>query len=153
MGDFPLNIDPKPINGGVLVRIIGGSNKSAGGIILPPTTQGRPIQGRVEEISRGYHDGGVFRGHEVEVGDIVMFSSKNSIADRSFRFLRPEDFTYPEGTGDKDEKAEGQQEWASVRSRQSGTFDAIERQKEIDKLKYELELLKNKEGEIIIGGQ
>ena len=79
--------------------------------------------------------------------------SENSIADRSFRFLRPEDFTYPEGTGDKDEKAEGQQEWASVRSRQSGTFDAIERQKEIDKLKYELELLKNKEGEIIIGGQ
>lgn len=91
MGDFPLNIDPKPINGGVLVRIIGGSNKSAGGIILPPTTQGRPIQGRVEEISRGYHDGGVFRGHEVEVGDIVMFSSNSGfdliLDDIEFRII------------------------------------------------------------------
>jgi len=91
MGDFPLNIDPKPINGGVLVRMIGGSNKTSGGIILPPTAQARPTQGRVEEISRGYYDTGVFREHEVKVGDIVVFSSNSGfdliLDDIEFRII------------------------------------------------------------------
>lgn len=78
--------------------------------------------------------------------------SENSNADRSFRALSPDDFTYPEGEAPaKGVKADGQPNWASVRSRQSGIFDAIEKQKEIDRLKAEL--AEKSEGELVIGGQ
>lgn len=77
--------------------------------------------------------------------------SENSMADHSFRPLSPNDFTYPEGEPSEDNVAEGQPNWASVRSRQSGIFDAIDKQKEIDRLKAELN--QAKEGELIIGGQ
>jgi hypothetical protein len=78
--------------------------------------------------------------------------SENSVADRSFRHLKPEDFTYPEGEPSDVKEAEGQPNWASVRSRRSGIYEAIGKQKEIDKLKAELEA-KEKGEELIIGGQ
>lgn len=73
MGDFPLGVEPKPINGGVLVRIVGGSERTANGLYIPHTARSRPIQGRVEEVSRGYYDEGIFREHEVHIGDIIVF--------------------------------------------------------------------------------
>ena len=40
---------------------------------LPETARSRPVQGRVEEVSRGYYEEGIFREHEVHIGDIVIF--------------------------------------------------------------------------------
>jgi chaperonin GroES len=75
MGDFPRTVDPVPINGGVLVRIIGNSNITSGGLYLPDTAATRPVQGKVEEVSRGYYDpSGVWREHEVQIGDVVIFT-------------------------------------------------------------------------------
>jgi len=79
MSDFPAGVIPVPINGRVLVRILGGEKKTSGGIIIPDTTTERPICGRVEEVSEGYYDDGVFRTHTVQIGDTVVFQWKAGI--------------------------------------------------------------------------
>jgi chaperonin GroES len=76
MGDFPLSIDPKPINGRVLVRIVGNSRKTTGGIEIPETAHEYPVQGIVEELSPGWYEEGVFRTHQVAIGDTVIFNFK-----------------------------------------------------------------------------
>lgn len=77
MGDFPLGVDPKPINGRVLVQVVGDADKTSGGIVIPDSVVSRPMQGLVEEISEGYYDkGGVFRNHTVHIGDVVIFNWK-----------------------------------------------------------------------------
>lgn len=74
MGDFPLGVDPKPINGRVLVRLIQDSHST---IIIPDTvTVTKPMQGKVEEVSEGYYEEGLFRRHTVQIGDIVIFDWK-----------------------------------------------------------------------------
>lgn len=76
MGDFPLGIDPKPINGRVLVRIVGNSRRTTGGIEIPETAHEYPVQGVVEEISPGWYEEGMFRTHQVAIGDAVIFNWK-----------------------------------------------------------------------------
>lgn len=76
MGDFPLSIDPKPINGRVLVRIVGNSRRTSGGIEIPDTAHEYPVQGVVEEVSEGYYEEGMFRPHSVHIGDTVIFNWK-----------------------------------------------------------------------------
>lgn len=75
MGDFLRNVNPVPINGGVLVRIVGNARITSGGIHIPETATTRPVQGVVEEVSRGYFDpSGVWRNHELQIGDVVIFN-------------------------------------------------------------------------------
>lgn len=76
MGDFPLGIDPKPINGRVLVRMIGNVRKTSGGIHIPETATEYPLHGVVEELSPGWYEGGLFRPHQVAIGDTVIFNWK-----------------------------------------------------------------------------
>lgn len=76
MGHFNKSVDPKPINGRVLVKLVGNSKKSAGGIVIPDTVSTFPMQGVVEEVSEGYYDGMVFRNHTVMIGDVVIFDWK-----------------------------------------------------------------------------
>lgn len=76
MGDFPLGVDPLPINGRVLVKMIGNSRKTSGGIHIPETAKEYPVQGRVEELSPGWYEEGVFRSHQVAIGDVVIFNWK-----------------------------------------------------------------------------
>jgi chaperonin GroES len=96
MGDFPRSADPVPINGGVLVRIIGNSNRTSGGLFLPETATTRPVQGVVEEVSRGYFDlSGVWRTHEVQIGDVVIFTWREGfdliLDDIEYRIIQEKD--------------------------------------------------------------
>jgi chaperonin GroES len=76
MGDFARSVDPKPINGRLLVKIIGNSRRSSGGLYIPETASTFPMQGTVEEVSEGYYDGMVFRNHTVMIGDVIIFDWK-----------------------------------------------------------------------------
>jgi chaperonin GroES len=76
MGDFSLSVNPVPLNGGVLIRIIGSSKQSPGGIIIPDNVKNMPIQGVVEAVSQGYVREGLFMPHEVHIGDVVIFNWK-----------------------------------------------------------------------------
>lgn len=75
MGDFNKSVDPKPINGRLLVRMVGNSSKTTGGLFIPATAVSRPIHGVVEATSEGYYEGGVWRRHAVHIGDVVIFKS------------------------------------------------------------------------------
>jgi chaperonin GroES len=78
MSDFPLNIDPVPLHGHVLVRMLGNSKSSSGGIIIPDTVVNRPIQGVVEEVSQGeFVWDGQWVTHQVHIGDSVIFNWKS----------------------------------------------------------------------------
>ena len=76
MGDFPLEVDPQPICGNVLVRLQGNASMSAGGIHIPDTVVNKPVQGTVEAVSQGYVIDGMWVSHQVHVGDTVIFNWK-----------------------------------------------------------------------------
>jgi chaperonin GroES len=76
MGDFSLSSNPVPMNGNVLIRIIGNAKQSPGGIIIPDNVKNMPIQGVVEAVSQGYVREGLFMPHEVHIGDVVIFNWK-----------------------------------------------------------------------------
>lgn len=76
MGDFPLGVDPKPLNGRVLVRMIGNSKTTSGGIHLPETAHEYPLQGIVEALSEGWYGPNGVRNHQVSIGDVVVFNWK-----------------------------------------------------------------------------
>lgn len=76
MGDFPLNVDPRPLNGYVLVRMVGSTEITSGGLYLPKSAHERPIQGKVEEVSPGWYEGMMYRSHQVAIGDVVIFNWK-----------------------------------------------------------------------------
>lgn len=91
MGDFRRSVDPKPLNGVILVRMIGNSKQTAGGIHIPETAVAYPVQGVVEEISPGWYEAGLFRSHQVAIGDVVIFNWKDgfdlTLDDVEYRFL------------------------------------------------------------------
>lgn len=95
MGDFPLGVDPKPINGQVLVRMVKGGRQTSGGIHLPETVKAYPILGKVEEISPGWYEEGLFRDHQVAIGDTVIFNWKAGVDlyldDIEFRIVHEKD--------------------------------------------------------------
>ena len=76
MSDFPRDIDPRPINGKVLVKMTGNSQTTPGGIHIPDTAKEYPMQGTVVEISPGWYEAGLFRSHQVAIGDAVIFNWK-----------------------------------------------------------------------------
>ena len=95
MGDFPLGVDPRPINGRVLVRLIGNTKKTSGGIHLPDTAHEYPVQGKVEELSPGWYVDGYLRPHQVAIGDIVIFNWKSGfdlkLDDIEYRIIHEND--------------------------------------------------------------
>lgn len=77
MSDFPIGVNPKPIHGNVLVRLLGNAGETAGGIIVPETVVNRPVQGIVEAVSQGCVRDGIMFPHEVHIGDVVIFNWKS----------------------------------------------------------------------------
>jgi co-chaperonin GroES (HSP10) len=96
MGDFVRSVNPVPINGHVLVRLKPtGDFKTTGGIIVPEQVTTKPIVGKVEELSRGYVEAGIFRRHELQIGDVIIFNWKAGIDldldDVSYRIIHESD--------------------------------------------------------------
>lgn len=95
MGDFPLKVDPKPINGKVLVRMIDKARKTSHGLYIPETAKEYPMQGIVAELSPGWYEEGVFREHQVAIGDTVVFNWKAGfdlqLDDVDFRIIHEKD--------------------------------------------------------------
>jgi len=95
MGHFSKSVEPVPINGRILVKIIGNSKKTSGGIVIPDSVETFPLQGKVEEVSEGYYDGMVFRNHAVMIGDVVIFDWKAgfllTLDDTEYRLIHEHD--------------------------------------------------------------
>ena len=65
----------RPLHDRVLVRRLEEETKTAGGIIIPDSSQEKPAQGKVVACGAGYkaEDGSV-RSLDVKEGDTVLFS-------------------------------------------------------------------------------
>ncbi len=65
----------RPLHDRVLVRRAEAETKTAGGIIIPGTSEEKPAEGEVIAIGTGYvNDNGDVRALDVKVGDRVLFS-------------------------------------------------------------------------------
>jgi len=65
----------KPLHDRVLIEVLDGSEKTAGGIIIPDTAQEKPQEGKVVAVGPGkIADDGKRIPTEVSVGDIVVYS-------------------------------------------------------------------------------
>jgi len=91
MGHFAKSVEPVPINGNILVKIIGNSRRTSGGLYVPETAKTYPIQGKVVEVSEGYYDGMVFKNHVVAIGDVIIFDWQDGfylmLDEEEFRIL------------------------------------------------------------------
>ncbi|MBC7880847.1 MAG: co-chaperone GroES [Anaerolineae bacterium] len=65
----------KPLGDRVLVKILGGEEKTAGGIFLPDTAKEKPQVGEVTAVGSGrLSDKGERTAMEVKVGDKVLYA-------------------------------------------------------------------------------
>ncbi|MCF6335753.1 MAG: co-chaperone GroES [Spirochaetales bacterium] len=65
----------RPLHDRVLVRRAEAETKTAGGIIIPGTSEEKPAEGEVIAIGTGYvNDNGDVRALDVKIGDRVLFS-------------------------------------------------------------------------------
>lgn len=66
----------RPLHDRVIVRRLAEEEKSAGGIIIPDSAKEKPLQGEIIAVGKGkLLDNGDLRALDVEVGDVVMFST------------------------------------------------------------------------------
>ena len=64
----------KPLHDRVLIEVLDGSEKTAGGIIIPDTAQEKPQEGKVVAIGGGAKtEDGKLIPMDVKVGDKVLF--------------------------------------------------------------------------------
>jgi chaperonin GroES len=64
----------RPLHDRVLVRRLGGEEKTKGGVIIPDTAQEKPQQGEVIAVGPGLrNDAGVVSALDVKPGDVVLF--------------------------------------------------------------------------------
>ena len=64
----------KPLHDRVLIEVLDGSEKTAGGIIIPDTAQEEPQEGKVVAIGGGAKtEDGKIIPMDVKVGDKVLF--------------------------------------------------------------------------------
>ena len=64
----------KPLHDRVLIKILDGSEKTAGGIIIPDTAQEKPQEGKVIAVGKGTKtEDGKIIPMDVKVGDKVLF--------------------------------------------------------------------------------
>ena len=65
----------KPINANILVELMKGEEKTAGGLILPETSRETKNEGVVLAVGDGIKDkDGVFQPLPVSVGDVIVFN-------------------------------------------------------------------------------
>ena len=64
----------KPLHDRVLIEVLDGSEKTAGGIIIPDTAQEKPQEGKVIAVGKGAKtEDGKIIPMDVKVGDKVLF--------------------------------------------------------------------------------
>jgi chaperonin GroES len=64
----------KPLHDRVLIEVLDGSEKTAGGIIIPDTAQEKPQEGKVVAVGGGAKtEDGKIIPMDVKVGDKVLF--------------------------------------------------------------------------------
>ena len=64
----------KPLHDRVLIEVLDGSEKTAGGIIIPDTAKEKPQEGEVVAVGPGSkNESGKLTPMDVKVGDIVLF--------------------------------------------------------------------------------
>ena len=64
----------KPLHDRVLIEVLDGSEKTAGGIIIPDTAQEKPMEGEVLEVGSGARDeNGKLVPLDVKKGDKILF--------------------------------------------------------------------------------
>ena len=64
----------KPLHDRVLIEVLDGSEKTAGGIIIPDTAQEKPMEGEVLEVGSGARDeSGKLVPPDVKKGDKILF--------------------------------------------------------------------------------
>ena len=65
----------RPLHDRVLVRRAEAETKTAGGIIIPGTSEEKPSEGVIVSVGNGYvNDSGEVRALDVKEGDRVIFS-------------------------------------------------------------------------------
>ena len=65
----------RPLQDRILVERIEAETKTAGGIILPDSSQEKPMQGTVISVGSGYiSEDGKVRPLDVAAGDTIMFA-------------------------------------------------------------------------------
>ena len=64
----------KPLHDRVLIEVLDGSEKTAGGIIIPDTAKEKPQEGEVVAVGPGStNENGKLTPMDVKAGDIVLF--------------------------------------------------------------------------------
>ncbi len=65
----------RPLHDRILVERVAKETVTAGGIILPDSSQEKPTQAKVLSVGNGYiKDDGSVRSLDVKEGDVVMFA-------------------------------------------------------------------------------
>ena len=64
----------RPLHDRVLIEVLDGSEKTAGGIIIPDTAQEKPMEGEVLEVGSGSrNENGKLEPLDVKKGDKILF--------------------------------------------------------------------------------
>ena len=64
----------RPLHDRVLIKVLDGEEKTAGGIIIPDTAKEKPQEGEIMAVGPGTKtDDGKILPMDVKVGDIVLF--------------------------------------------------------------------------------
>ena len=64
----------RPLHDRILVERLEAETKTAGGIILPETSQEKPMQGKVLKVGNGYISESGAVPYDVKEGEIIMFA-------------------------------------------------------------------------------
>jgi chaperonin GroES len=96
VSDFPLGVNPVPLWGNILVKLLDNVKETAGGIIVPETVVNRPVQGVVKEVSQGeFVMEGAWVTHQTHVGDVVIFNWKSGfdlvLDNENYRIIHEKD--------------------------------------------------------------
>ena len=68
-------MDIRPLHDRVIIKRIGGEDKTKGGIIIPDTAKEKPQEGRVIAVGTGkILEDGTVRPLEVKAGDKILFA-------------------------------------------------------------------------------
>lgn len=76
MGNIGIGIKIRPLNGRVVVELL-GEQKTPAGLILPESSSSSFQIGKVYNISDGKIEAGFLYDHQVKVGDLVIFHSNS----------------------------------------------------------------------------
>ena len=89
----------KPLHDRVLIEVLDGSEKTAGGIIIPDTAKEKPQEGKVVAVGPGkLNDDGSRSKIEVSVGDTVVYSkyagTEYKEGDTEYLIVREDDILF-----------------------------------------------------------